>query len=699
MAKGSNIENGDVQKRPKKFKFLLIVMLLVVISVIVTLNLFFYQTHEAEMAYQINRQQLLIAKTIAMSIDNTMEHLKEEIVSLSGLLSERGLQKKRLDDFIRYAFEELNEDIKIDIVIFDTKGSVLLATDEDYKTEKEDDDLYANALSIPPGQVNMLPSGEQFLELKVITPIRKQSDLMGAIMMVINIEDFNKKFLEPIKAGQRGYAWVMDESGTLVFHPSMPEMIGRNIRTHTDECYECHTSFNAEQKILESPDVGYSAYIAPYGEDKLLAFSRTSQIGWIVCISIPYSEVTSSMKNSMRLQSMLVLTIFLSTVTVAFIIMAINRQRLKAEAKAIYADKLKQYATALEEVVNERTKELKSEKEKMDAVVGSVSAGICIFNEQGECLWVNKVMEGWLSAEKATSLTLKDLHSEGIGSGEIFRSVIHEGLKQETTSLDLGNKGGTFHISISPFHMPDGSTQVLLLLQDVTELKMAEEQMIQSDKLTALSRLSAGVAHEIGNPLTSISSYVQILKEMEFDDFTTEALDTVSKHIKRIENILRKMSSFSKSKEDEVGNHSVSELVNSTVELVRYDRRTKNIEIDVDISKDVPEVVVNGSQMTQVITNLILNAADAMGEGGRLTIGAKVSDGDVLISFKDTGQGISEEHLKKIFDPFFTTKQSGTGLGLAVSHSITKSFGGTLEVESELGAGTTFTVRLAAYEG
>jgi signal transduction histidine kinase len=222
--------------------------------------------------------------------------------------------------------------------------------------------------------------------------------------------------------------------------------------------------------------------------------------------------------------------------------------------------------------------------------------------------------------------------------------------------------------------------------------------MIQSEKLAALSRLSAGVSHEIGNPLTSISSYVQILMDMEFDDFTTESLETISKHVRRIEAILEKMSAFSSSKDDGMAPHDIAEVVRSTVEIVRYDRRTKNIDIQVDMPEEIPDVVVNASQMVQVISNLILNAADAMPDGGKLVIRATSDEGFVNISFKDNGVGIETENLKKVFDPFFTTKQAGTGLGLAVCHSIINLFGGDINVESVKGEGSTFTIKLPAYK-
>jgi signal transduction histidine kinase len=280
-------------------------------------------------------------------------------------------------------------------------------------------------------------------------------------------------------------------------------------------------------------------------------------------------------------------------------------------------------------------------------------------------------------------------------SQKVKSAVVDDASMQEVSYLELGKKKGYFQITLSPYHMPDGSPQIQLLLQDITDLKMAEEQMIQSDKLAALSRLSAGVAHEIGNPLTSISSYVQILKDMKLEDeFASNSLETIYKHIGRIDTILKKMSSFTRGMEDEGDRFHIRELVDNTVELVRYDKRAKGVDITVNISDELPSVTVNGNQMIQVIMNLMLNAADSMPEGGTLDVYAEQRGRWMDLVFRDTGEGISEENMNKIFEPFFTTKKTGTGLGLAVCHSIVNLFGGEILVESQLGKGTKFTVRL-----
>ncbi len=682
-----------------RFRVALIAFLLLIVSVIVTLNFYFLRSYQSEMASQINNQQSIIAKTLSNSIDNTIEHFMEEIVSLSKLISVRGLQSEGLESFVTHAFEELNEDVQVDVLILDSdKGEVVFSSIEGYEIQPEDRELCSKCKTIDDGKYYISPMGANSGQLKAITPIRRDGVHLGAIMIIINTDDLNNKILAPLSASQSGNAWIMNGEGTLIYHPTMPEMVGRNIKNHDKECLTCHKSFNAEMEILNSPDIGSRSYVAPFGEDKLIAFSRMKEMNWIVCSSIPYSAVTSSLKNSMRLHSMLVLAIMFSTVFGAFMIIIINRARSKAEAKANYAEKVREYADELEGIVNERTDELRSEKEKLDALISSIDAGIGIFELNRDCVWYNHVLEGWMSPEVLKSVNLDTFYESDAYSDTVRNSVVRDKSVQEVVHLELGRKKGYYQLSLSPYHMPDGTFRILLLLQDITDLKTAEEQMIQSDKLAALSRLSAGVAHEIGNPLTSISSFVQILKGRDFDEFTSSALDTIYKHIGRIESILRKMSTFTRGVDEEFVKSHVKVLVDSTVELVKYDKRAKGVEINVDIPDDLPTVNVNANQLVQVIMNLMLNAADSMREGGTLNIIGRKQGYWLELEFSDTGEGISEENIKKIFDPFFTTKETGTGLGLPVCHSIISLFGGEIDVKSIVEEGTSFYVRLPIEE-
>jgi signal transduction histidine kinase len=252
-----------------------------------------------------------------------------------------------------------------------------------------------------------------------------------------------------------------------------------------------------------------------------------------------------------------------------------------------------------------------------------------------------------------------------------------------------------FQITTAPVKGEDGELHgYMRLIQDVTEMKKMEEQMSNSEKLASIGRLAAGIAHEIGNPLTSIFSFVQILREIEHDEFKKESLHTIHFHINRISEILKQLSGFTKMPIGEAKECQVNEVIETSINLIQYDKKAREITIKKDLSPQLPVVTADCNQLSQVFVNLILNAIDAMPQGGELAVKSGMRGDDIVIQFHDTGVGIPPEDLIKIFDPFYTTKEKGTGLGLAVSYNIVKKMNGTLSVESEIGQGTTFTITL-----
>jgi signal transduction histidine kinase len=226
--------------------------------------------------------------------------------------------------------------------------------------------------------------------------------------------------------------------------------------------------------------------------------------------------------------------------------------------------------------------------------------------------------------------------------------------------------------------------------------------VLHSEKLAALGRLAAGVAHEIGNPLTSISTFAQLLREMATDEFAQSSLDIINTHIKRITEIVRQMSAFSRPAAANIALHQINDVLTASLDLMRLDKRMKStIAISVELDPALPKTMIDEGQIAQVFINIILNALDAMPEGGRLTVrsshGLNPDGLDVIsLSFADTGVGIPPTDLEKIFDPFYTTKEAGkgTGLGLSISYNIVKRFKGDIKITSEPGKGTTFTIIL-----
>jgi signal transduction histidine kinase len=236
--------------------------------------------------------------------------------------------------------------------------------------------------------------------------------------------------------------------------------------------------------------------------------------------------------------------------------------------------------------------------------------------------------------------------------------------------------------------------------QEKTEaLRKAQAEIVQSEKLATLGYLSAGMAHEIRNPLNSISLFVQLLRSGLDDPEKLEYTDKVLKEVDRIDNILRKLLDASKRPKFEIGTVHIDRIVDKTLEVFKPQIEFNHIRLERDYLNIPPPLQADPSEIEQIFTNLFLNAIHEMSTGGTLRVELDHDDQNLFIRVGDTGKGIPQQHLSNIFDPFFTTKSSGTGLGLAVVLRIVKTYRGTIEVESTGDMGTTFRIRLPLVSG
>ncbi len=221
-----------------------------------------------------------------------------------------------------------------------------------------------------------------------------------------------------------------------------------------------------------------------------------------------------------------------------------------------------------------------------------------------------------------------------------------------------------------------------------------EEQLRRADRLSALGELSAGMAHEIRNPLGSIRGTAEILRDgIDPEDRRYEFAQILVKEVDRLNQVVKDFLDFAKPARLEKGRVNVIESLQEVLTLTRQPTVNAGIMVHLNAEKNL-QVAGNREQLKQVFLNLVLNAQQAMSGGGELTITTEKKDKMLLVRFADTGQGIPEENLEKIFNPFFTTRQEGTGLGLAITHRILRSHGGKMEVKSRVGEGSVFTVFL-----
>jgi len=352
------------------------------------------------------------------------------------------------------------------------------------------------------------------------------------------------------------------------------------------------------------------------------------------------------------------------------------------------------------------TEELALLKEFNESIVESVNVGLIAVDEDGRIKRCNSTFEEMMgfSREEAIGKVVDDVFEPSfaanlgniLGKSRWHLTEIRNAYKLHTT--DRRGRSLILNVAVAPLRSVSNSqTGAIVVLENVSSRVKLEETLQQSEKLSSIGLLAAGVAHEVNTPLTGVSSYTQMLLGMIPDtDPKHELLKKMQRQTDRASNIVGNLLNFSRTGNAfETAEIDINKLLDDTLQLLEPQLRRSNIQVVKEYASPPPLVLGNGGKMQQVFTNLILNARDALFEGGLITLRTSVGELDeVNIAVQDDGEGIPAANLKKIFDPFFTTKGvgNGTGLGLAVTYGIVQEHGGTIEVQSEAGEGTTFTL-------
>jgi two-component system, NtrC family, sensor kinase len=350
-----------------------------------------------------------------------------------------------------------------------------------------------------------------------------------------------------------------------------------------------------------------------------------------------------------------------------------------------------------------RTEELELLKEFNESIVESVNVGLLAVDEEGRITRCNSTFEEILGITRNESIgkLIEDVFSPNFAaslSNLLGKTRWQVSENRHAYKLHTENHNGEslmLNVAIAPLRSIDRQQKgAIVVLENVTTRVKLEETLQQSEKLSSIGLLAAGVAHEVNTPLTGVSSYTQMLLGMIPETDPKHALlQKVQKQTDRASNIVNNLLNFSRTgNSEEFSEIDLNKTLNDTLQLLEPQLKQSRVEILKEYSKIPPKIFGNAGKLQQVFTNLILNARDSMFDSGRITITSEATENDVIITVSDTGCGIEEENLNKIYDPFFTTKAvgSGTGLGLAVSYGILQEHAASVKVTSEINSGTVF---------
>ncbi len=356
----------------------------------------------------------------------------------------------------------------------------------------------------------------------------------------------------------------------------------------------------------------------------------------------------------------------------------------------------------------ERAAELKLLKEFNESIVESINVGLLAVDLSGRVTHLNSALEHILDLRRDAALGRQVDELFAADFADTLRQVLGEDgwrLREirniyKLHTATLAGRSLVVNIAFAPLHDAQAQTGVLVVVEDVTSRATLEEQLQQREKLSSIGLLAAGVAHEVNTPLTGVSSYTQLLLGMLAENDPKHALlQKIRNQAERATNIVNNLLNFSRTGgATEFTEIDINTVLDDTLQLLEPQLRRYQIEIARVYDADSPQVLGNSGKLQQVFTNLVLNARDAIPEGGRITISTAAINGDVIVEIRDTGIGIAPENVAKIYDPFYTTKGvgRGTGLGLAVSYGIVQEHSGHIGVESAPGRGTTFRITLPA---
>jgi two-component system NtrC family sensor kinase len=406
----------------------------------------------------------------------------------------------------------------------------------------------------------------------------------------------------------------------------------------------------------------------------------------------------------------------------------LEKQQLVAENRKLYQEAQRELAERkrAEKALKELLGKIERAKQEWESTADSLPDFICLVDHRGHIARANRTVETWNLARilDVKGLGVHELLHPGCEDSSCYLRSFWEGaykeaMQGEPAQCEAYDEALQRHVLIEVQPWKDWGKgtalgSAVVVVRDITGRKRMEEQLrkaysdlqdsqaklIQAEKLAATGRLAASVAHEINNPLQGISNYLAVIsRQVAKEGSLREDLEMVKLGFERISEIVRRLRAFYRPAEEGMEPTDINGVVERVLALVGHQLSLGQVAVKRELAEQELPVLGSAGQLEQVLVNLVVNAQEAMPRGGQLVVRTALCENVVQLEVSDTGLGMSEEELSTLFEPFHNgVDGKGLGLGLWISHNIIDAHGGQIEVESQMGRGTTFTISLPAYE-
>ena len=531
--------------------------------------------------------------------------------------------------------------------------------------------------------------------LLTAVPVWEDNRLTGALLARINLYAIWQK-MDGIRIGETGRGVLLDQAGRIIAHPTR-QLVYRQ---------ETHPQW---QEILERR-FGWFSRSDDDGVEWVAGFAHIEQFEWHVVVEQQAAEAFSLVLAMRRNVGLIVVCSVIGAAILGWILLRSIAQpvglltqavrelqsgKSSVTALPVANDEIGELAAAFQamsEALAARRRELESSLAFQGYLVHNSPIGLAVLNREMGVLQANKAWEEILGeAEGGPNLG-------GSPQGALLSARIRQNWgRSDSGRMQVTRGDGTVRLwQLNTVDLTDAyPDRALILLEDLTEQKAMELNMIQKDKLGSLGEMAAGIAHEMKNPLAIMQSAADLLRRLlpEETEERGEALERLESAIRRTNQQIHKLLDFARPAFEATEEVNVDDLLRQILDISAKYAGHSGISFDTSLAATAT-VVMN--VLKDILLNVIRNAFEAMPEGGSLRAATWTDNGRVMTEISDTGVGMAPEVVKRIFDPFYTTKGSGTGLGLAIGYRQIKEAGGEITVASDIGAGTTFTLNLPA---